>query len=62
MNYMKTAVLLAGMTALFIGIGYMIGGQGGMLMALVFSVGHERVCLLEFRQDGTANARCHASQ
>ena len=39
MNYMKTAVLLAGMTALFLGIGYMIGGQGGMLMALVFSVG-----------------------
>lgn len=39
MNYMKTAVLLAGMTALFLGIGYTIGGQGGMLMALVFSVG-----------------------
>ena len=39
MNYMKTAVLLAGMTALFIGIGYMIGGQAGMLMALVFSIG-----------------------
>ncbi len=39
MNYMKTAVLLAGMTALFLGIGYLLGGQTGMLMALVFSVG-----------------------
>jgi len=39
MNYMKTAILLAGMTALFLAIGYAIGGEGGMLLALVFSVG-----------------------
>jgi hypothetical protein len=39
MNYMKTAILLAGMTALFLAIGYAIGGQGGMLLALVFSIG-----------------------
>ena len=38
-SYMRTAVLLAGMTALFLAIGYMIGGQGGMLMALLFAVG-----------------------
>ena len=39
MNYMKTAILLAGMTALFLAIGYALGGQGGMLLALVFSIG-----------------------
>jgi heat shock protein HtpX len=37
MNYIKTAMLLAGMTALFMGIGYMIGGQGGMMIALVIA-------------------------
>lgn len=34
MNYMKTAILLAAMTALFMGIGFLIGGQAGMLIAL----------------------------
>ncbi len=34
MNYMKTAILLAGMTALFMGIGFLIGGRTGMLVAL----------------------------
>ena len=38
-SYFRTAVLLAGMTALFLAIGYMIGGQGGMMMALLFAVG-----------------------
>ncbi len=39
MNYAKTAVLLAAMTALFLGVGYMIGGAGGALIALVVAVG-----------------------
>ncbi len=34
MNFMRTAMLLAFMTALFMGVGYAIGGQGGMLIAL----------------------------
>ncbi len=34
MNYFKTAILLAGMTALFMGVGYMLGGSGGMMTAL----------------------------
>ena len=38
-NYAKTAMLLAALTALFIGMGYLIGGQTGMLLALVFSIG-----------------------
>ncbi len=39
MNYFKTAILLAGMTALFMGVGYLIGGQAGMLIALVVAAG-----------------------
>ncbi|MGE0232492.1 MAG: zinc metalloprotease HtpX [Flavobacteriaceae bacterium] len=39
MNVTKTAILLAAMTALFLGIGYMIGGQSGMLIAFVIALG-----------------------
>ena len=35
MNQLKTYALLAGLTALFGAVGYMIGGTGGMLLALV---------------------------
>ena len=35
MNYVRTAILLAGLTALFKGVGYLIGGQTGALIALV---------------------------
>ena len=34
MNVMKTAMLLAALTALFGVVGYLLGGQGGMLIAL----------------------------
>lgn len=37
MNQMKTAMLLAALTALFMGLGYMIGGGGGAIMALAVS-------------------------
>ena len=37
MSNMKVFVLMAGMTALFIAIGGAIGGQGGMVTALVFA-------------------------
>src|SRR6185503_17743053 len=37
MNVMRTAVLLAGLTALFMGVGYLIGGQGGMLIAFLIA-------------------------
>ena len=39
MNYLKTAILLAGMTALFMAIGAAIGGQQGMMIALVVAAG-----------------------
>ena len=38
MNFLKTALLLAGMTALFVGIGYMLGGVIGMLLAFVIAL------------------------
>jgi heat shock protein HtpX len=38
MNYFKTAILLAGLTALFMGVGYLIGGAGGATIALVIAV------------------------
>ncbi len=38
-SYLKTAVLLAGLTALFMGMGYLLGGQGGMLIAFVVALG-----------------------
>lgn len=37
MNHLKTFMLLAALTALFVGIGYLIGGTTGMLIALVFA-------------------------
>jgi heat shock protein HtpX len=39
MNYVRTAMLLAGLTALFMGIGYLIGGQSGALLALLLAGG-----------------------
>ncbi len=39
MNYFKTAILLAAMTALFTGVGFVIGGQSGMMIAFVIAVG-----------------------
>ena len=38
MNHIKTFMLLAAMTALFVGVGYLIGGPTGMLIALDFAV------------------------
>ena len=37
MNQMKTAVLLAGLTGLFLALGYLIGGTGGMVAAFVMA-------------------------
>jgi len=35
MGYFRTAILLAAMTALFMGIGYLVGGQSGMVIAFL---------------------------
>ena len=39
MNYAKTALLLAAMTALFLGVGYLLGGVGGAMLAFLFAIG-----------------------
>lgn len=39
MNFLRTAMLLAAMTALFMGVGYLVGGSGGMIIALLIAVG-----------------------
>lgn len=39
MNFMRTGMLIAGLTALFMAAGYLIGGQGGMWIALLIAGG-----------------------
>ena len=39
MNTVKTGMLLAALTALFMGVGYLLGGGSGMMIAFVFGVG-----------------------
>ena len=38
-NMLKTAVLMAAITALFMAIGSMLGGRQGMMLALIFALG-----------------------
>ena len=39
MNYTRTAILLAGLTALFMAVGYFLGGPEGMVIAFIVAVG-----------------------
>lgn len=39
MSYFRTAILLAGLAALFMGVGYLLGGAGGAMIALVIAAG-----------------------
>jgi heat shock protein HtpX len=39
MNFMRTAMLLAALTAVFMGVGYLVGGAGGMFIALIVAAG-----------------------
>ena len=39
MNLFKTGILMAGMTALFMGLGFLMGRETGMLMALIVAIG-----------------------
>ncbi|GLK79294.1 zinc metalloprotease HtpX [Methylopila turkensis] len=38
MNYFRTALLLAGLTALFMAVGFVIGGRGGLMIAFVVAL------------------------
>jgi heat shock protein HtpX len=39
MNIMRTGLLMAGLTALFLLVGFLIGGQTGMVIAFLFAAG-----------------------
>jgi heat shock protein HtpX len=39
MSYVRTAILLAALTALFMAVGFLIGGESGAVMALLFAAG-----------------------
>ena len=39
MNFFRTTLLLAGLTALFLVVGFMIGGEVGMIIALMVALG-----------------------
>lgn len=39
MNFMRTAILMAAMTALFVAVGALLGGRTGILLALLFAAG-----------------------
>jgi heat shock protein HtpX len=39
MNYFRTALLLAALTGLFLAVGYLLGGQSGMIIAFLFALG-----------------------
>ena len=38
-NLFRTGILMAGLTGLFLAIGYLIGGESGMVMAFLFAAG-----------------------
>ncbi len=39
MNYLRTAILLAAMTGLFLAVGFMLGGEVGMAIAFIVALG-----------------------
>ena len=55
MNYLRTAILLAGLTALFMGVGYLIGGSSGVDAEVVTpaTCARWRTCLSGAGRDST---------
>lgn len=43
MNYLRTAILLAGLTALFMAVGYLLGGANGAVIALLVAAASNAV-------------------
>lgn len=39
MNTLRTGILMAALTGLFVGIGFILGGPGGMMIAFLFAIG-----------------------
>jgi heat shock protein HtpX len=59
MNAFKTLMLVSAMTALFMGLGYLIGGPGGALVALLFAAGMN---LFTFWNSDKIVLRMHGAQ
>ncbi len=59
MNYMRTAILLAGLTGLFMAVGYLIGGGSGALIALIIAAATKRQS--ELSRIPHINASVHAT-
>jgi len=38
-NTLRTAILMAGLTGLFVAVGFLLGGAGGMMIAFLFAAG-----------------------
>jgi hypothetical protein len=54
-GYMRTGLLLAAMTGLFLAAGFLIGGQQGMVIAFAIAGAMKPVRLLERGQAGAAD-------
>jgi heat shock protein HtpX len=59
MAYTRTAILLAAMTALVMGLGYLLGGEGGLLIALLVA---GAMNLFAFYNSDKAVLRMHNAQ
>ena len=57
MSYLKTAILLAGLTGLFMGVGYLIGGASGATDRARGRGRDQPVRLLEFGPHGAVDVR-----
>jgi hypothetical protein len=57
MSYLRTAILLAGLTALFMLIGYLIGGPNGAVIAFFVAAANEFHNVLECRQARAVDTR-----
>ena len=67
MNTLRTGILMAFLTGLFVTIGYAIGGESGMVMAFLFAAGtnlfaywnSDKVVLAMYRAQEVARAKIH---
>ena len=57
MSYFRTALLLAGLTALFMGVGFLIGGKGGAMIALVVAAAMNLFTYWNSRPHGAVDVR-----
>jgi heat shock protein HtpX len=59
MNYVKTAMLLAFLTAIFVGMGALVGGEAGMLIAFLVALAMN---LFSFWKSDTIVLRMHGAE